>query len=139
MTPRGFRNNNPLNIRHSSVKWAGMCPEQTDPNFVQFIDLYHGIRAAFVNLRTHIKQDSRILRRTTVRSEIERWAPASENNVAAYVSFVCEPFYGLKPEEVLVFSNKNQMCRLLYRMAWFECGSDIPFNIFERAYEMALR
>lgn len=138
-TARGIRNCNPLNIRHSSVKWAGMSPDQTDTDFVQFVDILHGIRAAFVNLRTHLKQDAQVLKRTTVRKEIARWAPASENNVDAYVAFVCDPFFGLKDSEVLVFSNKNQVCRLLYRMAWYECGRDIPFNLFEQAYEMALR
>lgn len=137
--PRGLRNNNPLNIRHSSITWVGQTENQTDSDFVQFTDLTLGIRAGFVNLRTHITRDMRVLIRTTVKSEISRWAPASENNVNAYVKFVCDPFYGLKPDDVLVFSNKNHICRLLYRMAWYECGREVPFSLFERAYEMAMR
>ena len=49
MTPRGIRNNNPLNIRRSPGQtWQGECPVQTDKAFVQFRSMKWGIRAAFI-------------------------------------------------------------------------------------------
>ena len=33
--PRGIRNNNPGNIRHSD-QWKGLTPEQPDPDFCTF-------------------------------------------------------------------------------------------------------
>ena len=45
--PRGLRNNNPLNIRHSASRWQGARVEQTDKAFVQFTSLAMGYRAAW--------------------------------------------------------------------------------------------
>jgi hypothetical protein len=45
-TPRGIRNNNPLNIRHSADQWQGACEEQKDKSFVQFKSMAYGYRAA---------------------------------------------------------------------------------------------
>ena len=44
---RGIRNNNPLNIRHSSDRWEGAREEQTDSAFVQFQTMAYGYRAAW--------------------------------------------------------------------------------------------
>ena len=46
--PRGTRNNNPGNIRHSADAWKGMNVEQLDDSFVQFETPHFGIRAAAV-------------------------------------------------------------------------------------------
>ena len=51
---RGIRNNNPLNIRHSTNKWQGMAPSQSDRAFVQFTARKYGYRAAFVLIRNYI-------------------------------------------------------------------------------------
>ena len=136
LAPRGLRNNNPLNIRHSQDKWKGLCPEQTDSEFCQFKTIFDGIRAAFLNVRSHIRQDARRHDRCTVAKEISRWAPASENNTQRYIDFVCERAC-LGAYDELKVEQKNVMCRLLWAMAEFECGTKISFAYFERAYEMA--
>ena len=133
--PRGLRNNNPLNIRHSSDHWQGLRELQTDSAFCQFEDIFFGIRAAMVCVRTHISQDRRKLIRCTVQREIARWAPATENDTIRYINFVCAEAH-LQPDETLDFSKKNQICRLLFAMAKFENGKEVPFNYFERAYAM---
>lgn len=86
--PRGIRNHNPGNIRHSNDKWQGLAPadEQTDKDFCKFIDPTWGIRALAVLLITY--QDKHKLR--TVRGIINRWAPPVENNTSAYVDAVAE-------------------------------------------------
>lgn len=86
--PRGIRNHNPGNIRHSNDKWQGLAPadEQTDKDFVKFIDPTWGIRALAVLLITY--QDKHKLR--TVRGIINRWAPPVENDTSAYVDAVAE-------------------------------------------------
>lgn len=85
--PRGIRNNNPGNIEWGSP-WQGLVPagQKTDPRFAQFLDPVSGIRAIAVTLITYYdkrkaKDGSRI---DSVREVIERWAPATENNVTAY-------------------------------------------------------
>ena len=53
--PRGLRNNNPLNIRHSASRWQGARVEQTDKAFVQFTSMKMGYRAAWRILETYYK------------------------------------------------------------------------------------
>ncbi len=96
LTPRGIRNNNPGNIRHSSAKWQGMAAQQTDANFVQFITPEYGIRALSVligNYYTKNKLD-------TVRKIISRYAPSSENNTEAYAQAVAKAI-GVTPDTII--------------------------------------
>ena len=53
--PRGFRNNNPLNIRKGS-KWKGLSPNQGDKSFCVFISMRYGIRAAIYLLLKYYKK-----------------------------------------------------------------------------------
>lgn len=135
--PRGLRNCNPLNIRRSSTNWIGKIEDGTDPDFEQFRDIFYGCRAALVNLRTHIEQDRRRLIRTTVEREIARWAPPHENDVKAYVNFVCK-LVKMQPTDMLEFRKKNIICPFLWAMARFENGLNAEVHLywFERAYEM---
>lgn len=136
MLPRSIRNNNPLNIRKSATHWQGEV-EGKDADFCSFQNVFYGCRAAIVNLRTHIEQDRRKCIRTTVRREIERWAPACENNTCSYISFVCKDTY-LTESTILDFKDKNLICFFLFMMACYECGGKehVHYYWFERAYEM---
>ena len=51
--PRGFRNNNPLNIRKGISRWQGRTIMQDDPDFVTFIDMNMGYRAAWKLMDTY--------------------------------------------------------------------------------------
>ena len=55
---RGYRNNNPLNLRISSNKWKGKVPasQNTDGAFEQFETMAYGFRAALKNLQTYINK-----------------------------------------------------------------------------------
>lgn len=136
-TPRGIRNNNPLNIRLSSIHWQGEILDGTDKEFCQFKDIFFGCRAAIVNLRTHIEQDKRHLIHTTIEREVSRWAPTSENQTDKYIAYVCDRMK-MPGSTRIVFSNKNVVCMLLEAMARYECGTnaEICYHWFERAYEM---
>ena len=75
--PRGLRNNNPLNIRRNpNEHWKGQKHSQTDAQFVQFVDMKYGWRAAFKVLRTYYY----VHKLYTIEQIISRWAPASDNN-----------------------------------------------------------
>jgi len=93
MIPRGVRNNNPGNIRHSQVHWEGEALTQPDPDFVQFMDPEHGIRAIVRILRSYKRNGL-----DTIRKAVNRWAPPNENNTDAYVSAVCEKC-GVGPDD----------------------------------------
>ncbi|WP_236212999.1 structural protein [Metapseudomonas otitidis] len=84
-TPRGIRNFNPGNIERTSTRWQGMAQDQSsDPRFIVFVHPVWGIRAIARTLITY--QDTHGLR--SVQQIIQRWAPATENNTAAYVAAV---------------------------------------------------
>ena len=95
--PRGLRNNNPLNIRRSKDQWKGMAEVQSDRAFVQFKSMEYGWRAAFYLLtRTYYHK----YRLYTIRGIVSRWAPANENNTAAYIANVAR-LTGIDPDESL--------------------------------------
>ena len=50
---RGWRNNNPGNIRLTGTHWLGMSDKQTDGVFVQFQTATYGIRAMAVILKNY--------------------------------------------------------------------------------------
>jgi len=86
LTPRGIRNNNAGNIRHSATKWRGQSKTQTDSAFVQFDTPEFGLRALSVLLDTY----SRKYQLNTVNKLIARYAPSSENNTSAYAQAVAK-------------------------------------------------
>jgi len=92
-TPRGIRNNNPGNIRWSNIPWQGLVQHRTDPDFCQFVDAYHGIRALALNLHDYGKLHGI----HTLRAAIERWAPPSENDTGSYLAFVAKKT-GIDPD-----------------------------------------
>ena len=90
--PRGFRNNNPGNIRHGN-EWLGLSGEQTDVHFDQFQSVEYGIRAMLKILETY-RQKYHL---HTVEEIISRWAPPNENNTAAYIESVCRSIDAAQP------------------------------------------
>ncbi len=113
--PRGLRNNNPLNIRHSASRWQGARAEQTDKAFVQFTSMTMGYRAAWRILETYFNHFEREQQPFTPRNIIFRWAPPNENNSEAYLRSVCrltnlagnEPL--LRPSSCRVQSTENRV------------------------------
>lgn len=130
MTPRGIRNNNPLNIELGDP-WQGLAAQQTDGRFAQFQAPEYGFRAAAKVLNTY--QNKHGL--TTPRQMISRWAPAGENNVEAYVNSVAKRS-GLDPDTPVNLSRDG--FRLIEAMALHENGVQ-PFDqaTIQRGIEMA--
>ena len=92
--PRGLRNKNPGNLRHSKTHWMGQTDEQPDPDFVTFEDAKYGIRALYITLRTYqLKHGLH-----TIEDMIHRWAPPSENDTGAYVKAVAAAC-GVRPDQ----------------------------------------
>ena len=84
-TPRGIRNNNPLNIRKSKDKWKGLRAQQQDAAFCQFENMEWGWRAAFWLLTRTYYHTYRLF---TIRTIIQKWAPPHENNTESYIANV---------------------------------------------------
>lgn len=81
--PRGIRNKNPLNMRWYSVNnWNGQIGKD-ESGFIIFDRVENGIRAAGKNLDSYARRGV-----TSMGAIIAEWAPASENNVEAYIKHV---------------------------------------------------
>ena len=119
MTPRGIRNNNPLNIRHSASKWQGRAPRQTDPSFVQFTSMAYGYRAAFVLLRTYRMKYGC----DTIRKIIERWAPRNENNTDTYIAHVAS-WSGIGADRRIAGQDANTYISIVCAMSRQENGQE---------------
>jgi hypothetical protein len=81
---RGLRNNNPGNIRKNSTQWQGLATSQTDPDYFIFVNATYGIRALAKTLNTYMSNYGL----NTIDGIINRWAPPSENDTAAYIDDV---------------------------------------------------
>jgi hypothetical protein len=143
-TPRGIRNNNPLNIRHSPSRWQGMAVEQTDPSFVQFRSMAYGYRAACKLLQSYWQRFRKEGKPFTVRTIISRWAPPEDNNdTESYIRSVLL-IGGLGGQEIL-FPPDNplgygRLERLLIAMTCVESGigtNRVDSKMILQGYRMA--
>lgn len=116
--PRGYRNNNPLNIRKNAANaWKGKVVPGSDPAFEQFITMAYGYRAALYLLRKYIGQGH-----NTIRKIINKWAPPSENNTSGYVSHVAGRS-GISADTIINRTDQDKLCKIAYAMAWSENGT----------------
>ena len=119
--PRGYRNNNPLNIRISSAnKWQGEVAQNTDGTFEQFVAMEYGYRAALKLIRNYANNYGL----KTVADIITKWAPATENNTAGYIQRVCNST-GWMPTKQIDPYKVQDMADLVYAMALVENGTTI--------------
>lgn len=96
METLGIRNNNPMNICYNPLnRWIGL--QGSNYGFCVFDNIDYGLRSGIITLRTYINKHGL----TSVEKIIGRFAPASENNTGAYISYVstflrnrcCNPDY----------------------------------------------
>lgn len=132
MTPRGYRNRNPLNIERGD-KWKGLRTVQTDTRFCQFVSFEYGFRAACIIIRNYIRRTPSLNTPTLI---ISRWAPAIENNTKAYIHQVCK-FTTLKPDQRIHYDDKHAVCRLVWAMARVECGVIFDYDLVQKGYDLA--
>lgn len=131
-TPRGIRNNNPLNLRISKSSWQGKVSINTDGAFEQFISMPWGIRAGIINMRTLIRRAAPC----TLANLIAMWAPASDgNNVRAYQRQVAVRS-GISLGTVLSPSDLDTLALIASAMAYVECGQEVEWQNFEDALKL---
>lgn len=115
MIPRGLRNNNPLNIRHSADVFQGEI-KGNDTGFKTFSSMAYGYRAAFVTLGTYLSAGY-----DTIQKIITRWAPPVENNTESYIACV-EKRSGVPRNKKLTTTNGAEYMRIVSAMSWVENG-----------------
>ena len=125
MQPRGIRNNNPLNIRHSADQWQGAREEQKDKSFVQFKSMAYGYRAAWKTLQSYYNRFSMQSRAFTIKNIIGRWAPPKENDTEAYIRSVMRLSSIGGKENLLPPVNVDsygRLSKMIAAMTCIECG-----------------
>ena len=128
--PRGYRNNNPLNIRNSSEKWAGEIRPSQDTAFKQFKSMGYGFRAALKLLRNYIGKGY-----NTITKIINRWAPPSENNTGSYIKNVSTRS-GIPADEVISRDDREKLIAIAYAMAISENGQAPDRKDIETGWSM---
>jgi hypothetical protein len=114
--PRGIRNNNPGNLR-SDVSWAFMTGTDAG-GFAIFDDSVHGLRALAKDLQTKINKDGLV----TIADIISKYAPASENNTAAYIASVSDDT-GFADDQ-LIEADPQTLASLIRAIVNHENGDD---------------
>lgn len=122
--PRGIRNNNPFNIRHSKNQWQGSSSEQSDPDFVTFDSPIMGIRAAMKIIQNYYTKYNLC----SVWEMISRWAPPSENPTDTYAGKVAAQMGVDVNDEVNILTNSSMMIKMTQGMILMENGSPEKYN-----------
>lgn len=96
--PRGLRNNNPGNLRLTSIPWKGKVPpeQNTDGAFEQFESPAWGVRALWLDVTGKIERRGL----DNIAALLSVYAPPSENDTAAYIASVSQSV-GIGPEATL--------------------------------------
>lgn len=81
-TVRGLRNNNPGNLRAN--QFTGSIGVDAT-GYARFDSMAHGIRGSAKQLQLYVGRGI-----DTVRKIVTTWAPATENNTAAYIAAVVQ-------------------------------------------------
>jgi hypothetical protein len=133
--PRGYRNNNPGNIRHSSTTFLGEIPrdETTDNDFKQFRNIVYGYRAMFVILNTYNKKYGL----HTIGEWISRWAPYSDgNHTLQYIEDVCRRAH-LHSSENIDMDYEQELCDIVAAMAFVENGKEPDMVEIKIGYKLS--
>lgn len=127
--PRGFRNNNPLNIRKGS-NWKGLSLVQNDKSFCRFISMRFGLRAGMYLLLRYYNKYHLL----TLFAIITRWAPRSENDTWSYCRRVAKEL-GIPVKQICVkdldLNNWNNLYNLISAMILVENGKHLDINVDE--------
>lgn len=129
--PRGYRNNNPLNIRISNNNWEGKVANNTDGSFEQFESMPYGYRAAIKNINTQINRGN-----NTLRKLIGSWAPASDGNSPdSYAQFVAK-HAGIGVDDRIDPNNRDLMIKIIAAMAFKENGEEANLDDINAGYNL---
>jgi hypothetical protein len=129
MTPRGHRNNNPLNIRHSSDTFQGETP-RTDKSFKTFSSMPYGYRAGFVILNTYLLQG-----KNTIEKIIARFAPPTEIDTQKYIAGV-EHWSGVPRNKVLTTADGADYILIVTAMSFIENGVNADISQVKAGFNL---
>lgn len=128
---RGYRNNNPGNIRINGDKFQGEVIPSRDKEFKQFESMAYGYRAIFKILRNYQVN----YKLNTIRQMIGRWAPENENDTGNYISVVSERS-GISADDPIRTDNREMMIRIVGAMSRVENGIEADMSEVIAGWEL---
>ncbi len=138
--PRGVRLNNPGNIRlNPNIQWKGQSAVQNDEKgFVVYDAPVFGLRAVGRILLGY----QRRIGLKTIAEIINRYAPPSENDTAAYIKHVCAEM-GTTPYAEISLEDQKRLARMIQAIVEHEVGLNqgqdwFPDSLYLEAAGMAL-
>lgn len=132
--PRGLRNNNPGNIRQSSVRYSGEVRPSIDAAFKQFECIEYGYRAMFVLIYTYQRKYGL----NTIADIIARYAPATENHTQKYIDAVSD-WSGVSPTSHITTTNGDIMIPVVAAMSRVENGIPAAMAEVEKGWQLFIR
>ncbi len=140
---RGWRNNNPLNIRRGD-RWQGLRALQNDKEFCQFVTMSFGYRAAVKVLISYFRYFLQQGYPFTIGNVIRRWAPSTENNTDAYIRRVLD-IVGEPNSAVTIGNPRTELGRrhlawMIGAMTCVECGchpKDVDYASINTGFRLA--
>lgn len=128
---RGYRNNNPMNVRKSPDLFKGELRPSLDKQFKQFKRVEYGYRCAFVILRTYMEKYGL----QTIRKMITRYAPPADNNdTEAYIRTVSS-YTGIPSDEDIPFT-PERMIPIVAAMSYVENGIEADKDEVTAGWEL---
>lgn len=138
-TPRGIRNNNPLNIRKGD-KWLGLDEARTaqESSFCVFTQMTFGLRAAFKIIDKYIRpHDAGGYGLTTIRQIVQRWAPWADGNNCNNYARIVSNMTCCSPDVTCEFTPEF-LHELVRAMAFVECGTALSYSDIQLGYLLFL-
>jgi len=129
MIPRGYRNNNPLNIRHSADNFQGEL-RGDDKSFKTFASMAYGYRAAFVTLATYHSRGW-----DTIEKIVSHWAPPVENDTERYIASVVKRS-GIPRGSKLTLSDGEDYILIVTAMSAVENGRKAVMSEVEEGFNL---
>jgi hypothetical protein len=128
---RGFKNNNPGNIRlNPLIQWDGEI-DGNDVAFVTFKSMPYGIRALMKLLLNYQKRGY-----NTISKILNRYAPPSENNTSNYIGIISSKM-GIPKDKILDLKNSGTLILLTKSIISVEIGKDADL-ISNSDYSLAI-
>jgi hypothetical protein len=131
-TPRGYRNNNPLNIRHSTDVFQGEI-KGNDKSFKTFSTMPYGYRAAFVTLATYLSRGQ-----NTIEKIIAKWAPPIENDTEKYIANVVK-WSGVPRNKELTAADGADYILIVTAMSFVENGRNADISEVKTGFNLQSR
>jgi hypothetical protein len=139
--PRGYRNNNPGNIRKSALAWEGLSDpaimrtyQRNESSFCVFMEPEWGIRAMALLLRTYKHKHGL----KTPHAIISRWAPVGDNNDVESYSAALAAALGVTRDTTIDVDVDSTAVAVIKSMAKHENGVKVPYSDVQFAAAMKL-